>query len=167
MTKEELEQIQEAYEAKMENNKLVRAELDADVDINPFKFGPILHIGIRTLGDIIFHTVINREPTFFENGEYQTIAGKRRTIEDTYKLQKVYNIKCRFKDIKVAFQCLEDNELLTVVFCKKTLVKTYSRYKYGTLIEEVNNCLNKNEKNFEIKKPKLSKTNKAFKKRLY
>ncbi len=153
ITKEELKIAEEKYNLKMADNKAMRALLDTEALEQPFKFGPDIHIYIRTLGDILFHGVLQRQPTFYEDGSYQTTSGKRRTIEDIYKLQRIYSIKCRFKDVKEAFKVLQDNGFIDFVFCKRTLVNTYSKELLTATIEEINQCLNENNINFEIKKP--------------
>lgn len=155
MTNLEIAKAKEEYEAKLENNKAMRAQLDEEVLLNPIKFNDIIHSTVKTLGDIIYHAVLQRSGSYYLDGETQTEPNKRRTVEDTYKLQRSYNIRCQFKDVKQAFEILHDNSLITWVFCKQTLMKTYCKHHIGITIEEINNCLEENNLNFTIREKKL------------
>lgn len=147
MTKEELQLAEEVYSKRFINTKEYRAEIDSNFQKVLFNDGII----IKTLGDIIFYAIQERKETYYENGEIQTIVGKRRTIEDTYRIQKSYNIKCGLKDVKKAIDSLVGTNLLTYVFCKRTLVWTYSRENYNTTINQINDHLNNNNLNHNVR----------------
>lgn len=161
MTPEEIIEAEELYEARLANTKQMRAEID--LNFQKVVFGQ--NIQIKTLGDIIFHAINERQETYFENGEIQTPGGKRRTIEDTYRIQKSYNLKCAFKDVKNAIEQLELNDHLSVVFCKKTLVRTYSRVDYNHTVNQFNTFMDTNNLNHLVKPILIKK--KLLKKKAY
>lgn len=156
---ERIDKARIAYEEKMANTKAVRAEIDADFQKVLFSPDKV----IKTLGDVIYYAIHQRSGSFFENGEVQTADQKRRTIEDTYRIQKSYNIRCKFKDVKDAIQALEKDAFLSVVFCKKTLVWTYSAVSLGHTATDINNYLNKHNLNHDVKiiKRKITRNRKT------
>lgn len=156
---ERIDKAQIEYEAKLTNTKAVRAEIDSD-------FRKVLfnkEIIIKNLAEVIFYAIHERFETYFEDGIVQTPYNKRRTIEDTYRIQKSYNIRCAFKDVKAAIEALEKDALLSVVFCKRTLVRTYSRVGYHHNITNFIDYLNKHNLNHDVKiiKRKITRNRKT------
>lgn len=153
-----IEERQQEYELKLNDNKLMRKLLDENTSIIKFN----IDIVIKTFGDVIFYGILKRLSTYYEyNGvlsiynNVQCYQGRRRTIEDIYLIQRSYGLKFPYKQVKQCLESLVEAGLIEQVFCKSTYTRTHGKVSYTTTIDDINEYLNKLGLNERIIKKKL------------
>ena len=103
---------------------------------------------VNDLTDIIIHSVINKEPTFFgenpsSDSRMQCESGRRRSSEDIYRIAKTYIPEVKLSTIRKALEELVKNHIISRSYCSTTRKMVHYPWSLGTDISKVRNVLDK------------------------